>query len=192
VAIPDELHQLGNYRIGQALDIAGAPDDAITGAVLLAIGSRESSMENIVGGGYFDKGGKWHTTGVDRGFFQLNIEAHHNFLASSVGCLSGSWTPVKGHTAAEVGYVPQFTTACQYVKWLRSTSLVFAKQNKVKAADRLMFSVCAHNLGDHGALAAYQHGGVDGLNAATMHGNYGVDVLARLETIDAWLKAHGG
>lgn len=189
--IPDELHQLGSYRIRQALEIGANPGDAITGAVLLAIGSRETGMRNIVGGGYFDIKGKWHQTGVDRGFFQLNIEAHHGFLAASVGCESGSWLAAKGHhPAAEVGYVPQFTSACQYVKWQRSHSFVFAKQNGVRATERLHFAVGAHNLGDHGALTAYKHGGIEAVDAATTHGNYGSDVLARLLEVEAWLTRH--
>jgi hypothetical protein len=187
-----QLHRLGVYRIRRALQLAdvGAPD-GISGALLMGVSSRETNMQNIVGGGYFDSTGKWHVTGEDRGAFQISVRFHLGWLIAQPGCLSGSWTPTPGRSAGEIGYVPQWSTGCQYaIDMLRSNS-ERAQDVGIPESDAVFVAVAGYNRGIEGACNAYRAGkGTsderrEAADRGTTGGDYAADVFARRGLVNA-------
>lgn len=154
-------------------------------SVLLALGLRETSLQNIEGGAELVNG-VWVPTKTDKGWLQISslIVPNAKWLATELGCPDGSWYPARPHhTALEDGYCPTFSAATKY-----TLAQIVANRgqaaNVVKPADTLRFVIAAHNAGFAGALAGYKRGNVD-LN--TTHGNYSAYVLASAPVIDDWI-----
>lgn len=184
-----ELSGLGRYRVTTAVRLAALdPEDGIAASTLLAIASRETNMRNIVGGGRFIDG-EWKPDGSDRGIFQISSTYHAAFLRSVIGCPSGSWSPDdSGLHALHAGYVPQFTTACQYAINMLAANVEYAEDAGVKEGQRVRFAIAAYNAGRGGALAGYREGDVD---SRTTGKDYSADVLRRRSEVQTWLVQHG-
>src|SRR5438093_3717205 len=123
--------------------------------LLLAIASRETNMEDIVGDG-----------GHGRGLFQIDDGAHGDWLAQ--------------HGAAAPGTIPPLAEAADLAATLLDQNRAFAKSNGVAADQVLVFAVSAYNAGPRGALAGHESGDSD---RRTTGGDYGRDVLERLDAI---------
>jgi hypothetical protein len=179
MAIPDQLQQLGRYRIKRALDIAAKGDpDGIGGELLLAIGSRESGMRNIVG-----------DSGHGRGWLQIDDRYHQAWLADHLGCKSGSWWPSFTHSALDGGYCPRFSDACWRAISLLRTNRQFAKNRGVPDKYLTRFAVAAYNAGATGALRGWrEHGDFDHF---TTGGDYSDDVIGRRAEVARWLVSNG-
>ena len=125
--------------------------------LLLAVASRETDMEDIVG----DKG-------HGRGLFQIDDRFHGDWLAA--------------HGAPGPATTPRIGDAAEFAASMLESNLDFAFQNGVSAADRLRFACSAYNAGPGGALAGHQRGDCD---RKTTGGDYGRDVLERLDAIQS-------
>jgi peptidoglycan hydrolase-like protein with peptidoglycan-binding domain len=123
--------------------------------LLLALASRETDMEDIVG----DKG-------HGRGLFQIDDRFHADWLAAHGAPGSATTPPVKD--------------AVDFAASMLESNLAFAKQKGVPAPDQLRFACSAYNAGAGGALEGQQSGDCD---RRTTGGDYGRDVLERLGTI---------
>ena len=106
-----QLDGFGEHRIEIVTDLAhdGEPD-AIGPALLLAMGSREAFLRNIVG-----------DAGHGRGWLRIDDRFHRDFLSSHRGCVFGSWTATKP-SALPRGLVPSLTAATRYAIELLTTT----------------------------------------------------------------------
>ncbi len=123
--------------------------------LLLAVASRETDMEDIVG----DKG-------HGRGLFQIDDRFHADWLAA--------------HGAPGPATTPRVKDAAEFAASMLASNLAVAMQNGVAAPDQLRFACSAYNAGAGGALAGQQRGDCD---SRTTGGDYGRDVLERLGAI---------
>lgn len=164
-----QLRALGSRRIDMVTDLAReGENDGIGPALLLALGSRETNMKNIVGDG-----------GHGRGWLQIDDRFHHDFLASHRGCVSGSFTPTR-QSAAPRGLVPSLTASTIYAIGLLRSNISFARSHGVPEGTVLRFAVAAYNAGAGGALRGFQAGDVD---RHTTGSDYARDVLGRKAAI---------
>jgi len=169
-----QLRALGHRRLDMVADLAHeGENDGIGPALLLAIGSRESNMKNIVGDG-----------GHGRGWLQIDDRFHHDFLASHRGCRSGSFTPTEP-SAAPRGLAPTLTASTIYAIGLLRSNMRFARSHGVPEATVLRFAVAAYNAGAGGALEGFRAGGVD---LGTTGRDYAKDVFARKAAIGRILE----
>jgi hypothetical protein len=120
-------------------------------ALLLAIASQETDMNDVVGDG-----------GHGRGLFQIDDRSHRDFLARN-----GAGGP---------GGRPPVPAAARYAADLVRSNYDFGVRNGVREADRLRFALSAYNAGAGGALAGHREGDSD---RRTTGGDYGRSVLAR-------------
>ena len=120
-------------------------------ALLLAIASQETDMNDVVGDG-----------GHGRGLFQIDDRSHRDFLARN--------------GAARPGGKPPVPVAARYAADRLRWNYDFGVRSGVREADRLLFSLSAYNAGGGGALAGYREGDSD---RRTTGGDYGRAVLAR-------------
>lgn len=189
----NELMVFKRWRTERVLEIfaAGEPD-RLHGTLALAIGSRESNLRNIVGGGFFDEYEAWHTTGVDRGCWQINEVYHAAWLKSVPGCISGEWaeaytTQMGG--AFPRGRVPGLTHACKKVRSILRYNVTYAASQGVPEADLVRVAVAGYNGGVGSAVRAYKdHGDPD---RVTTGKDYSKDVLVRQRAIRKWLSQKG-
>jgi hypothetical protein len=139
------LKRLGNYRVEMAQMVAleGDPDE-ISGALLLALGLRESGLQNIT-----------NPAGTDRGCFQISETWHPAFLKAQPGCPDGTWKVERGHTAIEKGYVPRYTPALVYAMDMLQDRREVAELQGVPRSMRLRFAIAAYNAGLGGVLQGW-------------------------------------
>lgn len=171
------LDDFGTHRarIVAELSHEGHPDQ-IGPALLIAIGIRESGLDNIDGDG-----------GHGRGWLQIDDRSHAAWLHTHAGCRSGSWTPVRGHTALEPGYCPSLSAATIYAIEILQGNIALARARGVQ--EQLRFAVAAYNGGAGNALAGLRDGNVD--RYTTGH-DYSHNVIDQLEPeVRAWLSHHG-
>src|SRR5436305_15265915 len=110
-----QIAAFGAHRIDIVTELSheGPPDD-IGPTLLLAIGSRETGLRNIVG-----------DHGRGRGWLQVDDRFHADWLAHHRGCASGSFTP-KFDTALPAGRVPTLTAATLFAIQQLGEALRFA------------------------------------------------------------------
>jgi hypothetical protein len=180
------LAHLENYRVLRVQEIC-YPYDPISASVMLALGFRETGLQNIVGGAV-EEDGKWVFSDQDAGWLQISRKYENDFLKGAEGCKSGQWGPAKpAHSAAELGYVPRFTPALLHTKATMLDDMSFARSNGVPQQDLLRFAIVAHNAGAGGALEGYRAGNFD---LRTAHGDYSAYVLGTVPLIHNWIAAH--
>lgn len=180
-AVDGALKRLGRYRVMAAQEIAaeGAPDE-FSGATLLALGLRESGLQNIN-----------NPAETDHGCFQVSELFHAEWLTQQPGCPAGTWTISPGHSALEDGYCPRFTPACLYALRLLKMGADYARA-KVgidNQSVRLAFALASYNAGIGGALRGYREGDVDKF---TTGGDYSAWVIVHRTKVNHFLSAHEG
>jgi hypothetical protein len=164
-----QLRAFGHRRIDVVSDIAHeGEDDGIGPALLLALGSRESNMRNIVGDG-----------GHGRGWLQIDDRFHHGFLETHRGCVPDSFTPTQP-SAAPRGLAPSLTASTMFAIELLRSNMSFARGRGVPEDTVLRFAVAAYNGGAGGALQGFGEGNVDN---HTTGRDYSKDVLGRKAAI---------
>jgi len=171
-----QLDAFGEHRIEIVTELAhqGSPD-AIGPALLLALGSRESFLRNIVG-----------DAGHGRGWLQIDDRFHRPFLSTHRGCDNGSWDPTHP-TALPRGRVPSLTAATLYAIELLHDNMKVARNNGVPAGQVLRFAVAAYNAGAGGALQGFRAGDVD---RETTGEDFSRDVLSRKAAVGRYLQRH--
>lgn len=171
------LKRLGNYRVraAQGMALEGPPDE-FSGALLLALGLRESGLRNIN-----------NPAETDHGTFQISELFHADWLRQQPGCPANTWIAVEGHSAIEDGFCPRYTPACAYALAYLKGAVEFAASKGVPAGDRQRFAVAAYNAGYGGALAGWRAGDMD---AQTTSGDYSGWVLRHRSKINNFLGRH--
>lgn len=179
--VDDALRRLGRYRVMAAQEIAaeGAPDE-FSGATLLALGLRESNLQNIN-----------NPAQTDHGVFQISELFHAEWLTSEPGCREGTWTIDARHRAIEDGFCPRFTPACLYALRLLKIGADYAraKAGVDSRSVRLAFAIASYNAGIGGALKGYKEGDVDKF---TTGGDYSAWVLEHRSRVNHFLADHEG
>jgi len=117
--------------------------------MLLAIASRETNMQDIVGDG-----------GHGRGLFQIDDRFHGDWLAK--------------HGAPGAGTTPRIKDAAEYAAAMLASNVAYAQQKKVGQDQQVRFAASAYNAGCGGAYSGFQAGNCD---QKTTGGDYGSDVL---------------
>ncbi len=172
-----ELDAFGERKIGIVTDLAHQGDnDGIGPALLLAIGSRESNIHNIVG-----------DAGHGRGWLQIDDRFNAAWLHAHPGVASGHWGPTNGKTALALGCVPTLTDSTTKAIEILRGNLAFAAAHGVAQDERPRFAVAAYNAGAGGALQGLRRGDVD---AQTTGHDYSADVLARRGAVRRYLTNH--
>lgn len=178
-AAKNELHGLTRWRAMRVVELAAeGPPDEVSGSLLLGLGSRESDLRNITGGGTFVDG-QWVPDGRDRGCWQISSVWHSAWLAGVPGCKEGTWIEEWDESsggALPAGRVPGLTRACRFVIGLLGTNAAVAERGGIPEEDWKAVAVAGYNCGIGGAVKAYKAGDVD---RYTTGGNYSRDVLDR-------------
>jgi hypothetical protein len=171
-----ELEAFGAHRIQVISELAHQGADIGLGpALLLALGSRETNLQNIVG-----------DVGHGRGWLQIDDRFHGPWLDRQAGCASGSWKATFKSALPE-GRVPTLSAATIHAIELLRQNFTFARGRGVAKPDLLRFACAAYNAGAGGALSGFHANNVD---ANTTGADYSADVMSRRQAIRAWLKAH--
>jgi peptidoglycan hydrolase-like protein with peptidoglycan-binding domain len=123
--------------------------------MLLAVASRETNMQDIVG-----------DSGHGRGLFQIDDRFHGDWLAK--------------HGARGGGTTPRIKDAAEFAAAMLASNASYAEQKGVGSDQVIRFAASAYNAGCGGALAGFQAGDCD---KKTAGGDYGTDVLERLAAI---------
>jgi hypothetical protein len=145
------LRHFGKARWDAVREVAHeGENDGIGISLLVAIGLRETWMNNIEGDG-----------GHGKGWLQVDNRAFPAWLKSHAGCKSGSWSFAKGHHAYESGYVPGLTAGTHLAITLLRGNIAGARRARVPAGSRIRVAVAGYNCGLGNALAAYKGGSVD-------------------------------
>jgi hypothetical protein len=172
-----QLEAFGRQRLEIVSELAHqGPSDGIGAALLLAIGSRETNLRNIVG-----------DSGHGRGWLQIDDRFHHIWLSKHRGCSSGSFIATFA-SALPKGRVPTLTASTLYAVDLLRGNARFALTHGVPTAQKTRFAVAAYNAGAGGALKGFQAGNID---LKTAHQDYSADVLQRKTVVGRFLKRHG-
>lgn len=174
-----QCQRFTRYRTERVLELAAKGDpDGIHGTLLLALGSRETNLSNIVGGGHFEDD-QWVPTGEDRGVFQISAKYHAHFLSSVPGCLNGEYAEafdVEHGGALPTGRVPGLTRAAEFVIQHLRDGIDTARTSGIPEKDCLRVSVAGYNAGFVNAVKGYKAGDVDKFSTG---GDYSADVLSR-------------
>jgi len=175
--LEEQLDRFGpeKVRIVAELCHQGAPD-GVGPALVLAMGSRETNLANIVGDG-----------GHGRGWLQIDDRFFATWLSRHAGCRDGTWRP-RFASALPGGRVPTLTHSTLQAIEILHGNVAFATSRKVPPRDRMRFAIAAYNCGAGNAIQAIAAGDVD---ARTAHGDYSADVLERRDVVARYLKRHG-
>lgn len=172
----EALRGFGKGRAGVVRNIAraGQRPDLFTAAVLLAVGLRETYLQNIVG-----------DYGHGRGVFQQDDRWQAEWLGDHRGCKSGTWRTVY-ESALPAGRVPSLSAGCRRTRELLEQNVAFGNAHGVAAKDLRRFAIASYNAGPGNALLGYHEGDVDRYTAG---GDYSEDVLERrLPVARNWIK----
>lgn len=170
------LDRFTDFRIERVQEIAKDASKVIHAPVLLAVGLRETWLQNIVS-----------YNGDDRGVWQISAVYHSEFLKDTQGCRSGTWTPVYADAYAP-GRVPTLNAGCREAIRILESGYDYGEHGGVAKDDLTRFAVASYNAGVGGAMEGYKDGDVD---KNTTGGNYSEDVMERRELVVRYVK-HGG
>lgn len=162
----------------------------------MALGLRESGLENIRGGANFIDG-EWVESDTDEGWLQITnlVTTNAAWLKSVPGCPNGSWDPdMPGFHAGTItaltdGHNPTFTAALQFTLKELTVNRALAYKAGVAPRDAVRFVIACHNAGFQGALSGYKDGNVD---LHTTHGDYSAWTLRHAPMIAEWIATHPG
>lgn len=161
-------------------EAARPPADNIPGALILAVGLRETGIQNITGDG-----------GHGRGWLQIDDRFHGPFLAAHAGCRSGSWDFTFSRReggARPAGRCPGMLAAQRYATGLILASEAFAVSHGVPHVHAGRFAIAAFNCGAGNALRAFEAGGIANIDRFTTGQDYSADVLANVKAVRAALR----
>ena len=172
-----QLVALGPRRVSALLKVTRNNPGIFGGPILLAIGSRESGLKNIVGDG-----------GHGRGVFQMDDRWQADWLGRVRGALSGSWNAVS-KSALRSGYVPLFVPSLRRARRILVDNYTYLIENGIPAHLAKKAAVSAYNCGPGNVKKAWDNG--KDLDYYTTGGNYAKDVFERRDVVRDWLKEEG-
>jgi hypothetical protein len=189
--VETHITQLGNYRVKRIQQIAKQFEPYLTGAHLLALGLRETFLQNIEGGAKWDdEAKKWVQAYDDVGLFQISRRYNTPRLNTMEAVVEGTWGPViPGKTPAIRGYCPRFEDSIQYMVHSIHDHLALTEDWEIPEEDRGRMVLAGHNAGMGGALKGYKEGDVDKYSA---DGDYSGWILERAAQVERWLADHPG
>lgn len=181
--INKSLVGLGHYRVLRVGEVAARRNDGLGQHHFLALGMRETLLQNIESLG-LDKNGKPD----DTGWIQINRYYNAEALKDMPAVAAGTWKPVvPGKTPFDRGYCPRFEEALQFTDERFAGIMRQAHEDGVAVADLPRFAIASHNEGYGNALDGYERGNVD---LHTSGGDYSAWVLATAPRIKLWLALH--
>ena len=161
-----ELTRFGPARVAvlhKTLRAVQAPH--VSPVLVLAIGSRESGLRNIVG-----------EDGHGRGVFQQDDRFQGAFLNSTRGCRPGTYVPAFA-SALPKGRVPTLAAGCRHLVETLEANVVLAIRWGIPNGHRLRFALAAYSAGPGGAMIGWRdHHDAD---RRTAGGDYSEDVMER-------------
>ena len=167
-----EVKHFGHHRrdtLRKALASLKAAEPRPALKYSLAIGSRETNLQNLVGDG-----------GHGRGVFQQDDRFQREFLAATRGCPSGSYRST-WWSALPAGRVPTLTAGCKRMAAIIESNVDFAVRSGIPKGHRLRFAVAAYNAGAGGALRGWQE--ARDVDRHTAGLDYSQDVFERLAVV---------
>lgn len=170
-----ELENLGVTRIKKLLDTTRKGGGVFTGDLMLAIGSRESSMTNIAG-----------DYGHGRGFFQMDDRWQAEWLGKVKGAVSGTWKGVV-NSALGSGYVPLFIPALKRARKILTDNHKYLAGRGHTGDELKWAAVSAYNCGPGNVTKAWSQGRP--ADYYTTGGDYAADVRKRRRYVHDWLVA---
>lgn len=175
--LESQLDSFGPRKIRIVAELSHqGPPDGLGPSLLLAMGSRETNLANIVGDG-----------GHGRGWLQIDDRYFATWLSKHAGCANRTWRP-RFASALPKGRVPTLTHSTLHAIQILHGNVALAAARNVPPAERIRFAVAAYNSGAVSAIGAFAAGDVD---AHTAHGDYSADVLQRRDVVARYLRRHG-
>lgn len=188
--VDSAIKRFGYYRTRRTQQVAAmGPPDGISGALLLALGLRETLLQNINGGARFDPElQKWVATTEDHGVFQISTRHHQRVLAMMPAVEVDTWGPVvPGFSAYDEGYCPRFEDSLQFTLRYMHDAQEQGSDAGIDPDDLGRFAVVAHNAGVSGALRGFREGNPDKYTAG---GDYSTWIMAHRTKVNTWLRGH--
>lgn len=192
--IDEAMANLGNYRVKRVQSAAneGPLSSEISGALLLSLGLRDTSLANIEGGVKQDAvTGKWikqdsHML-MHVGVFQISRRHNALGLRRMLAVENDTWGPVVvDKTPVDLDFVPRFEEALQFtLTELREAMGLL--DDMVEPKDLLRTAIAAHNAGIEKAKQGYREGNID--RYTTMR-DYSAWVLRHRIIVNRWLGRH--
>ena len=178
------LANLGTYRVIFTQQAAGeGPPDGIGGHHLLVLGLRETWLRNVNS-----------EAQTDRGWCQLSMAYHEDWLASQPGCPEGTWKAVDGHVAAEPGFCARFTPSCVYALDILKGNKRYAERKGVPSRGQVSLRVAFNgfNRGIDGAIQQYHQASAvgDNIDVGTTGNDYGIWCVVNAQLVKTWLSDH--
>jgi hypothetical protein len=137
----------------------------VSPALVLAIGSRESDLRNIVG-----------ADGHGRGVFQQDDRFQQAFLNSTRGCRQGTYVAAFA-SALPKGRVPTLSAGCRNMVETIEANVALAIKWGIPNGHRVRFALAAYSAGPGGAMIGWRdHHDAD---RRTAGGDYSADVMER-------------
>lgn len=182
-----DLKRLTKRRTQTVLNVArsGAPDN-VSGALVLALFSRETNCRNICGGGTF-VGGEFIPSYQDHGLAQISELYWQAWLKVHKGCEEGTYKAVTDSVLERKRLVPRLTDQTEFVCAHLDGNIVQAR--KAGARNPKAVGVAAYNCGFWNALRGEQI--YDDPDHSTTGGDYSADILERERAIRRWLTKYG-
>jgi hypothetical protein len=161
-----QLNRFGSARVAvvdKTLLAVQAPH--VSPALVLAVGSRESTLRNVVAG-----------DGHGRGVFQHDDRFQQAFLNTTRGCRHGSYVAAFTSSLPK-GRVPTLAAGCRQTVETIEANVALAIRWGIPNGHRLRFALAAYSAGPGGAMLGWRdHHDAD---RRTPGGDYSEDVMER-------------
>lgn len=191
--VANALRQFGNYRTRRVFGEAERDYDAVC---WLAMGMRESLLQNIEGGAVWD-GTRWvratRPEDMDVGPFQISRRWQRDALLKMKPAVrAGTWSPYfDDHTAYDGGFCPRFEESVIFMRREFYSYRSYADSKGVAVSRRFNFCICAHNAGAGSALRAWAQGGtLADFDSVTAGGDYVSWVRKTMIQVEDWCLSH--
>lgn len=175
-AVAFQLDRFGKRRVKRVLKLCRDKGGPFTGDLMLAIASRETELENIVG-----------DFGHGRGIFQEDDRFQTDWLRRQIGAVSGTWLATKWN-ALRAGFVPLLVPALRHSRKLLSDARVWLIRHGVPESSATKVAVASYNAGPTGALNGFNRRNPDEFTAG---GDYSHDVFQRRIHVRRWIQENG-
>jgi hypothetical protein len=166
IDLDHQLSRFGPARIAvlhKTLRAIQAPH--VSPVLVLAVGSRESGLRNIVG-----------ADGHGRGVFQQDDRFQQASLNNTRGCRQGSYVPAFA-SALPKGRVPTLAAGCRRLVETIEANVALAIRWGIPNGHRLRFALAAYSAGPGGAMIGWRdHHDAD---RRTEGGDYSEDIMER-------------
>lgn len=174
--VAQALERFGKRRIQKLVTRTRRKGGPFTGDLMLAIGCRETWLQNIAG-----------DSGHGRGVFQIDDRYHSSWLSKVWGAVSGTYKAViRGATRS--GYVPVLMAGLGRARYVLQQNYDYAESVGVPEKQRLRVAVSGYNAGAGGAVRGWQES--HDPDRYTTGGDYAEWVLQARQYVRQYLHSH--